>query len=138
MPILRSLPLKRLKEYLAAYDIPCVGPKEKEDFVQAIAKARDPVTGALSPQAEVRFQICICALPLNHLRAIIDGEAFQRMDSYPVPRQRLLHDPPQDKPLDHLPTEHIDRHLLHISKLDRLHPINIDHLMSINIDRLRQ
>jgi hypothetical protein len=55
LPILRSLPLKRLKEYLAAYDIPCVGPKEKEDFVQAIAKARDPVTGALSPQAEVRF-----------------------------------------------------------------------------------
>jgi hypothetical protein len=60
------------------------------------------------------------------------------MDSYPVPHQRLLHDPAQGKPLDHLPMEHIDRHLLHISKLDRRLLINIDHLTSINIDRLHQ
>jgi hypothetical protein len=50
---LRNLPLKRLKEYLAAYNIPNVGPKEKEDFVQAVIKARNPQTGALSPEAEV-------------------------------------------------------------------------------------
>jgi hypothetical protein len=50
---LRTLPLKRLKEYLAAYNIPNVGPKEKEDFVQAVIKARNPQTGALSPEAEV-------------------------------------------------------------------------------------
>lgn len=50
---LRSLPLKRLKEYLAAYDISCIGPKEKEDFVQAVLKARNPSTGCLSPEAEV-------------------------------------------------------------------------------------
>jgi len=50
---LRTLPLKRLKEYLAAYNIPNIGPKEKEDFVQAIMKARNPQTGALSPEAEV-------------------------------------------------------------------------------------
>lgn len=53
IPILRSLPLKRLKDYLAAYDIQCVGPKEKEDFVQAVVKARNPLTGCLKPEAEV-------------------------------------------------------------------------------------
>lgn len=58
---LRSLPLKRLKEYLAAYNIPNVGPKEKEDFVQAVIKARNPQTGALSPEAEV------CLFPYNLL-----------------------------------------------------------------------
>jgi hypothetical protein len=57
---LRSLPLKRLKEYLAAYNIPNVGPKEKEDFVQAVIKARNPQTGALSPEAEVRTKINLC------------------------------------------------------------------------------
>jgi hypothetical protein len=56
---LRNLPLKRLKEYLAAYNIPNVGPKEKEDFVQAIMKARNPQTGALSPEAEVRYLVII-------------------------------------------------------------------------------
>jgi len=53
LPILRSLPIKRLKDYLEAYDIPCVGPKEKEDFVQAVVRARNPKTGCLSPEAEV-------------------------------------------------------------------------------------
>ena len=53
LQMLRSLPLKRLKEYLAAYDIPCLGPSEKEDFVQAVVKARDPHTGCLPPEAEV-------------------------------------------------------------------------------------
>lgn len=53
LPILRGLPLKRLKEYLAAYDISCVGPKEKEDFVQAVIKARDPRTGCLPIENEV-------------------------------------------------------------------------------------
>ena len=54
---LRTLPLKRLKEYLAAYNIPYIGPKEKEDFVQAIMKARNPQTGALSPEAEVSLVV---------------------------------------------------------------------------------
>lgn len=54
LQILRSLPLKRLKEYLAAYDIQCIGPKEKEDFVQAVVRARSQTTGCLSPEAEVR------------------------------------------------------------------------------------
>ena len=49
--ILRSLPLKRLKAYLAAYNISCV-PLEKEDFVQAIINSRDPKTGCVSPEAE--------------------------------------------------------------------------------------
>nr|XP_019013314.1 uncharacterized protein I206_01380 [Kwoniella pini CBS 10737]OCF52095.1 hypothetical protein I206_01380 [Kwoniella pini CBS 10737] len=49
---LRALPIKRLKEYLAAYNIPCVGPKEKEDFVQAVIRARNPSTGCLSHEAE--------------------------------------------------------------------------------------
>lgn len=56
--ILRSLPLKRLKDYLAAYDIPCVGPKEKEDFVQAVVKARNPAKGCLAPEAEVSSFLC--------------------------------------------------------------------------------
>jgi hypothetical protein len=50
---LRNLPLKRLKEYLAAYNISNIGPKEKEDFVQAVVKARNARTGSLSPEAEV-------------------------------------------------------------------------------------
>ena len=54
---LRSFPLKRLKEYLASYDIECIGPKEKEDFVQAVIKARNPATGCLAPEHEVR-SIC--------------------------------------------------------------------------------
>ncbi|KAK4689969.1 hypothetical protein P7C73_g163, partial [Tremellales sp. Uapishka_1] len=49
---LRSLPLKRLKDYLSAYDLPCVGPKEKEDFVQAVVRARNPATGCLAPESE--------------------------------------------------------------------------------------
>lgn len=53
LQILRGLPVKRLKEYLAAYNIDCKGPKEKEDFVQAVVRARDPLTGCLSPEAEV-------------------------------------------------------------------------------------
>ncbi|WVR05006.1 hypothetical protein IAU60_002018 [Kwoniella sp. DSM 27419] len=53
---LRSLPIKRLKEYLAAYNIPCIGPKEKEDFVQAVLRARDPTTGCLSQEAESYFR----------------------------------------------------------------------------------
>ncbi|RSH91144.1 hypothetical protein EHS25_009443 [Saitozyma podzolica] len=56
LEILRSLPLKRLKEYLAAYNIPCIGPKEKEDFVQAVIKARNPATGCLSPEAESYYR----------------------------------------------------------------------------------
>ncbi|EIW69485.1 hypothetical protein TREMEDRAFT_30604 [Tremella mesenterica DSM 1558] len=50
--MLRALPLKRLKEYLAAYGIECMGPREKEDFVQAVVRAKDPSTGCLSPDAE--------------------------------------------------------------------------------------
>jgi hypothetical protein len=50
---LRTLPIKLLKEYLAAYNITLLGPKEKEDFVQAVVKARNPATGCLSPESEV-------------------------------------------------------------------------------------
>ncbi|WWD01638.1 hypothetical protein V866_008583 [Kwoniella sp. B9012] len=53
---LRSLPIKRLKEYLAAYNIPCIGPKEKEDFVQAVIRARNPNTGCLSHEAESYYR----------------------------------------------------------------------------------
>ncbi|OCF40154.1 hypothetical protein I317_06043 [Kwoniella heveanensis CBS 569] len=53
---LRALPIKRLKDYLAAYNIPCIGPKEKEDFVQAVVRARNPATGCLSPEAESYFR----------------------------------------------------------------------------------
>nr|XP_018264077.1 uncharacterized protein I303_03955 [Kwoniella dejecticola CBS 10117]OBR86235.1 hypothetical protein I303_03955 [Kwoniella dejecticola CBS 10117] len=53
---LRALPIKRLKEYLAAYNIPCVGPKEKEDFVQAVIRARNPSTGCLSHEAESYYR----------------------------------------------------------------------------------
>ncbi|WVQ98523.1 hypothetical protein IAU59_005649 [Kwoniella sp. CBS 9459] len=56
LPQLRALPIKRLKEYLAAYNIPCIGPKEKEDFVQAVVRARNPATGCLSPEAESYFR----------------------------------------------------------------------------------
>ncbi|WVF72411.1 hypothetical protein IAT40_007226 [Kwoniella sp. CBS 6097] len=56
LPQLRALPIKRLKEYLAAYNISCIGPKEKEDFVQAVVRARNPATGCLSPEAESYFR----------------------------------------------------------------------------------
>ncbi|OWZ62769.1 hypothetical protein AYX15_05126 [Cryptococcus neoformans] len=54
--ILRSLPIKRLKDYLAAYNIPCIGAKEKEDIVQTVLKARSPSTGCLSPEAESYYR----------------------------------------------------------------------------------
>ncbi|KAL7422178.1 hypothetical protein Q5752_002823 [Cryptotrichosporon argae] len=53
---LRALPIKRLKDYLAAYDIPCVGPREKDDFVQAVLKARNPQTGCLPPANESYYR----------------------------------------------------------------------------------
>ncbi|WVO16957.1 hypothetical protein L204_104643 [Cryptococcus depauperatus] len=52
LTVLRSLPIKRLKNYLAAYNISLVGAKEKEDIVQAIIKARNPNTGCLSSENE--------------------------------------------------------------------------------------
>lgn len=54
--ILRSLPIKRLKDYLAAYNIPCIGAKEKEDIVQTVLRARIPTTGCLSPEAESYYR----------------------------------------------------------------------------------
>lgn len=58
-PFLRSLPLKRLQNYTKAYGLNTTGALEKEDFVQTIVKAKNPVTGCLPPDAEVR--LCIGA-----------------------------------------------------------------------------
>ena len=86
MDRLRALPVKRLKEYLAAYDITLVGPKEKEDFVQAVVRARDPTTGCLSPEAEVRYSV--------HRALVSDKQSFYRRKSVPkykppqVPQQQ--------------------------------------------------
>lgn len=55
LEILRSLPLKRLKEYLKAYDIAAIGVKEKEDLVQAVYKARRP-TMTLPPENESYYR----------------------------------------------------------------------------------
>lgn len=63
--ILRSLPIKRLKDYLAAYNIPCIGAKEKEDIVQTVLRARIPTTGCLSPEAEVCVITVIVEIQLN-------------------------------------------------------------------------
>lgn len=52
-PFLRSLPLKRLQAYTKAYGLNTTGAIEKEDFVQTIIKAKNPVTGCLPPDAEV-------------------------------------------------------------------------------------
>lgn len=52
LDMLRSLPIKRLKEYLTAYDIKTVALKEKEDVVQAAFRARNPNTGCLAPEHE--------------------------------------------------------------------------------------
>lgn len=54
--MLRSLPLKRLKEYLSAYNIPVVGVKEKEGLVEAVVKARNPATGTLRPENESYYR----------------------------------------------------------------------------------
>lgn len=56
-PFLRSLPLKRLQNYTKAYGLNTTGAIEKEDFVQTIVKAKNPVTGCLPPDAEVRLDI---------------------------------------------------------------------------------
>ncbi|KAL1411181.1 hypothetical protein Q8F55_002132 [Vanrija albida] len=53
--ILRSMPLKRLKDYLKAYDIAAIGVKEKEDLVQAVYKARRP-TMTLPPENESYYR----------------------------------------------------------------------------------
>lgn len=76
LPILRALPVKRLKEYLAAYDIKCVGPKEKEDFVQAVVKARNSATGCLPPENEVSLLNSVAA-PLRACRATLDGNRYR-------------------------------------------------------------
>lgn len=53
---LRTLPLKRLKEYLAAYDIAAIGVREKEDLVEAALGARNPDTGTLHEVHEAYFR----------------------------------------------------------------------------------
>jgi hypothetical protein len=52
LDMLRALPLKRLKEYLAAYNIPTSGIIEKEGLVEAVVRARNPHTGTLRPENE--------------------------------------------------------------------------------------
>jgi len=87
---LRNLPLKRLKEYLAAYNIPNIGPKEKEDFVQAVIKARNARTGSLSPEAEV------CSSPLLPLIPELTVQAYYRRNS--VPKKSQARPPPPSQP----------------------------------------
>ncbi len=53
---LRSLPLKRLQTYTKAYGLNTSNAIEKEDFVQAIVKARSGGTGCLAPDREVGYQ----------------------------------------------------------------------------------
>ncbi|KAJ9097328.1 hypothetical protein QFC20_006241 [Naganishia adeliensis] len=55
-PFLRSLPLKRLQNYTKAYGLNTTGAIEKEDFVQTIVKAKNPVTGCLPPDAESYYR----------------------------------------------------------------------------------
>ncbi len=50
---LRSLPLKQLQAYIKAYGLTAPNAIEKEDFVQAILKAKSPHNGCLSPEREV-------------------------------------------------------------------------------------
>ncbi|ODN73504.1 hypothetical protein L202_08007 [Cryptococcus amylolentus CBS 6039] len=56
LQILRSLPIKRLKNYLTAYNIPSIGLSEKEELVQTVFRARDPTTGCLSAICENHFR----------------------------------------------------------------------------------
>ncbi|WVW83364.1 hypothetical protein I302_105383 [Kwoniella bestiolae CBS 10118] len=82
---LRALPIKRLKEYLAAYNIPCVGPKEKEDFVQAVIRARNPNTGCLSHEAESYYR----------RRSVPKSGQPSSQSSTPTPTPRARPPPPQ-------------------------------------------
>ncbi|BEJ16250.1 hypothetical protein CspHIS471_0508550 [Cutaneotrichosporon sp. HIS471] len=56
LDMLRALPLKRLKEYLSAYNIPTSGIIEKEGLVEAIVRARNPYTGTLLPDNESYYR----------------------------------------------------------------------------------
>ncbi|BEI93230.1 uncharacterized protein CcaverHIS019_0508580 [Cutaneotrichosporon cavernicola] len=56
LDMLRALPLKRLKEYLSAYNIPTSGIIEKEGLVEAIVGARNPYTGTLLPDNESYYR----------------------------------------------------------------------------------
>lgn len=73
-PFLRSLPLKRLQAYTKAYGLNTTGAIEKEDFVQTIIKAKNPVTGCLPPDAEVGVPGSVIAslTECNH-RVTTDG-----------------------------------------------------------------
>jgi hypothetical protein len=146
--ILRSLPIKRLKDYIAAYDIPCLSPSEKEDFVQAVIKARSLSTGCLSPEAEVSFSCYDCGNKLINDRATIGESLYLNLVKYrkrplrmvfllvqlvQLKQDRLLHKhafPVQHRSIDH-------RHLLlDPLKLVRQHKLdhhNIIHLLLILI-----
>jgi hypothetical protein len=52
---LRTLPLKRLQQFIKAYNLnpSAVSAIEKEDFVQLILKAKDSRTGTMPAEAEV-------------------------------------------------------------------------------------
>jgi hypothetical protein len=128
---LRNLPLKRLKEYLAAYNIPNVGPKEKEDFVQAVIKARNPQTGALSPEAEVCLSSRLEGARLT-IRHTIDAtlfpkRAFQQLRTVrPQPPVRIQHN------LNKLVHPRIAPTIAHLLNKHIAHPllgINTDHLL---------
>ncbi|WVQ71419.1 hypothetical protein IAR50_000956 [Cryptococcus sp. DSM 104548] len=81
LEILRSLPIKRLKTYLAAYNIPSIGLSEKEDLVQTVFRARDPTTGCLSAICENYFR-----------RHSVPGKPTTRAN--PTPSQSQSRPPP--------------------------------------------
>lgn len=84
---LRTLPLKRLKEYLAAYDIPAVGVKEKEDLVEAVLKARNPATGTLGPAHEAYYRRKSVPGARRRAAASASGSARPNATRPPPPRQ---------------------------------------------------
>ncbi|GMK55450.1 hypothetical protein CspeluHIS016_0205060 [Cutaneotrichosporon spelunceum] len=69
LDLLRSLPLKRLKEYLGAYNIPTSGIIEKEGLVEAIVRARNPNT--VPPP--VPTILSLVALPKSYLATLSIG-----------------------------------------------------------------
>ena len=136
---LRNLPLKRLKEYLAAYNIPNVGPKEKEDFVQAVIKARNPQTGALSPEAEVclTFRLEEARLTSRHTidATLFPKRAFQQSRTVRPQRPELLQH--NLNKLVHPRIAHTIAHLLSKHIAHHLHLINTAHpLLETNIGPL--
>lgn len=98
---LRGLPLKRLKDYLSAYDIPVIGVKEKEDLVEAVVKARNPATGCLFTEYESYYR----RKSVPKRGRLPTGNAAPRPQARPPPQPQPARAQPRPMPSQSRPSQ---------------------------------